>query len=235
MGDAGWLWPQVLWALVPGWLPGGRKTLVTGPFLSSSDSLLSHVEQLLRAFILKISVCDAVLDHNPPGGPPLLPGLPGQAFPAPWVGCPVPWAPWVCHSCSLGSLGGPPLLPGIPGWSMFPGSDLAASASIKEVRPYRAHLLQEIFPMDNPPPLASVALWVMPFFLLFLKVFILLSERQSYRELERAPPLVHFPKWLQQPELGQAEAGATSKSHTGSRGPCTGPSAAAFLGPLAGS
>uniref|UniRef100_A0A8C0K3M6 Mitotic spindle assembly checkpoint protein MAD2B n=1 Tax=Canis lupus dingo TaxID=286419 RepID=A0A8C0K3M6_CANLU len=32
-----------------------------------SDSLLSHVEQLLRAFILKISVCDAVLDHNPPG------------------------------------------------------------------------------------------------------------------------------------------------------------------------
>lgn len=40
-----------------------------GPLLSSpsSDSLLSHVEQLLRAFILKISVCDAVLDHNPPG------------------------------------------------------------------------------------------------------------------------------------------------------------------------
>nr|XP_005889263.1 PREDICTED: mitotic spindle assembly checkpoint protein MAD2B [Bos mutus] len=38
------------------------------PLLSiSSDSLLSHVEQLLRAFILKISVCDAVLDHNPPG------------------------------------------------------------------------------------------------------------------------------------------------------------------------
>ncbi|XP_023388403.1 mitotic spindle assembly checkpoint protein MAD2B isoform X2 [Pteropus vampyrus] len=37
------------------------------PLLSiSSDSLLSHVEQLLRAFILKISVCDAVLDHNPP-------------------------------------------------------------------------------------------------------------------------------------------------------------------------
>ncbi|ELR61108.1 Mitotic spindle assembly checkpoint protein MAD2B, partial [Bos mutus] len=35
--------------------------------LPSSDSLLSHVEQLLRAFILKISVCDAVLDHNPPG------------------------------------------------------------------------------------------------------------------------------------------------------------------------
>ncbi|EHH62367.1 hypothetical protein EGM_20675 [Macaca fascicularis] len=34
---------------------------------SNSDSLLSHVEQLLRAFILKISVCDAVLDHNPPG------------------------------------------------------------------------------------------------------------------------------------------------------------------------
>ncbi|PIO35649.1 hypothetical protein AB205_0032710, partial [Aquarana catesbeiana] len=32
-----------------------------------SDSLLSHVEQLLRAFILKISVCDAVLDNNPPG------------------------------------------------------------------------------------------------------------------------------------------------------------------------
>lgn len=25
------------------------------------------MEQLLRAFILKISVCDAVLDHNPPG------------------------------------------------------------------------------------------------------------------------------------------------------------------------
>ncbi|EDL14803.1 MAD2 mitotic arrest deficient-like 2 (yeast), isoform CRA_b [Mus musculus] len=38
------------------------------PLLSiNSDSLLSHVEQLLRAFILKISVCDAVLDHNPPG------------------------------------------------------------------------------------------------------------------------------------------------------------------------
>lgn len=35
--------------------------------IPSSDSLLSHVEQLLRAFILKISVCDAVLDHNPPG------------------------------------------------------------------------------------------------------------------------------------------------------------------------
>ncbi|TWW56264.1 Mitotic spindle assembly checkpoint protein MAD2B [Takifugu flavidus] len=33
----------------------------------SSDSLLSHVEQLLRAFILKISVCDAVLNNNPPG------------------------------------------------------------------------------------------------------------------------------------------------------------------------
>ncbi|XP_041128969.1 mitotic spindle assembly checkpoint protein MAD2B-like isoform X4 [Polyodon spathula] len=33
----------------------------------SSDTLLSHVEQLLRAFILKISVCDAVLDNNPPG------------------------------------------------------------------------------------------------------------------------------------------------------------------------
>uniref|UniRef100_A0A8C6XKN8 Mitotic spindle assembly checkpoint protein MAD2B n=1 Tax=Naja naja TaxID=35670 RepID=A0A8C6XKN8_NAJNA len=33
----------------------------------SSDSLLNHVEQLLRAFILKISVCDAVLDNNPPG------------------------------------------------------------------------------------------------------------------------------------------------------------------------
>ncbi|CAH2320548.1 mitotic spindle assembly checkpoint MAD2B [Pelobates cultripes] len=38
------------------------------PLLSiSSDSLLSHVEQLLRAFVLKISVCDAVLDNNPPG------------------------------------------------------------------------------------------------------------------------------------------------------------------------
>lgn len=34
---------------------------------SSSDTLLSHVEQLLRAFILKISVCDAVLNNNPPG------------------------------------------------------------------------------------------------------------------------------------------------------------------------
>uniref|UniRef100_A0A672K844 Mitotic arrest deficient 2 like 2 n=1 Tax=Sinocyclocheilus grahami TaxID=75366 RepID=A0A672K844_SINGR len=30
-------------------------------------TLLSHVEQLLRAMILKISVCDAVLDNNPPG------------------------------------------------------------------------------------------------------------------------------------------------------------------------
>ncbi|XP_055290382.1 mitotic spindle assembly checkpoint protein MAD2B-like [Moschus berezovskii] len=38
------------------------------PLLSTrSDSLLSHVEQLLRAFILKISVCDAVLDDTPPG------------------------------------------------------------------------------------------------------------------------------------------------------------------------
>ncbi|XP_067826246.1 mitotic spindle assembly checkpoint protein MAD2B isoform X2 [Heptranchias perlo] len=38
------------------------------PLLSvSSDSLLSHVEQLLRASILKISVCDAILDSNPPG------------------------------------------------------------------------------------------------------------------------------------------------------------------------
>ncbi|MCJ8734796.1 hypothetical protein PDJAM_G00239440 [Pangasius djambal] len=38
------------------------------PLLSiSSDTLLSHVEQLLRAVILKISVCDAVLDNNPPG------------------------------------------------------------------------------------------------------------------------------------------------------------------------
>lgn len=46
------------------------------PLLPSSDSLLSHVEQLLRAFILKISVCDAVLDHNPPGElpPPPFPG-----------------------------------------------------------------------------------------------------------------------------------------------------------------
>lgn len=34
---------------------------------SSSDTLLSHVEQLLRAFILKISVCDAILNNNPPG------------------------------------------------------------------------------------------------------------------------------------------------------------------------
>src|SRR4029434_6068470 len=33
----------------------------------SSETLLSHVEQLLRAVILKISVCDAVLDNNPPG------------------------------------------------------------------------------------------------------------------------------------------------------------------------
>ncbi|KAJ0064635.1 hypothetical protein NL108_011491, partial [Boleophthalmus pectinirostris] len=32
----------------------------------SSETLLSHVEQLLRAFILKISVCDAVLNTNPP-------------------------------------------------------------------------------------------------------------------------------------------------------------------------
>uniref|UniRef100_A0A8C6LDH1 Mitotic spindle assembly checkpoint protein MAD2B n=1 Tax=Nothobranchius furzeri TaxID=105023 RepID=A0A8C6LDH1_NOTFU len=33
----------------------------------SAETLLSHVEQLLRAFILKISVCDAVLNNNPPG------------------------------------------------------------------------------------------------------------------------------------------------------------------------
>ena len=63
--------------LPPGLLPGliacqreggcpcaGRTS---SSLLPSSDSLLSHVEQLLRAFILKISVCDAVLDHNPPG------------------------------------------------------------------------------------------------------------------------------------------------------------------------
>nr|XP_055023410.1 mitotic spindle assembly checkpoint protein MAD2B-like isoform X6 [Misgurnus anguillicaudatus] len=38
------------------------------PLLSiSSETLLSHVEQLLRAVILKISVCDAVLDNNSPG------------------------------------------------------------------------------------------------------------------------------------------------------------------------
>uniref|UniRef100_A0A8C5DRI7 Mitotic spindle assembly checkpoint protein MAD2B n=1 Tax=Gouania willdenowi TaxID=441366 RepID=A0A8C5DRI7_GOUWI len=37
-----------------------------GP-LGGSDILLSHVEQLLRAFILKISVCDAILNNNPPG------------------------------------------------------------------------------------------------------------------------------------------------------------------------
>eukprot|EP00061_Rhincodon_typus_P015387 g43028.t1 len=38
------------------------------PLLSvSSDTLLSRVEQLLRASILKISVCDAILDSNPPG------------------------------------------------------------------------------------------------------------------------------------------------------------------------
>uniref|UniRef100_A0A5F7ZXJ4 Mitotic spindle assembly checkpoint protein MAD2B n=1 Tax=Macaca mulatta TaxID=9544 RepID=A0A5F7ZXJ4_MACMU len=53
------------------------------PLLSiSSDSLLSHVEQLLRAFILKISVCDAVLDHNPPG-----------------VSTPHPLFPWRFHGC----------------------------------------------------------------------------------------------------------------------------------------
>lgn len=41
--------------------------LLTVAAPNSSESLLSHVEQLLRAFILKISVCDAVLDNNPPG------------------------------------------------------------------------------------------------------------------------------------------------------------------------
>lgn len=41
-------------------------------FSFSSDTLLSHVEQLLRAVILKISVCDAVLDNNPPGKRELL-------------------------------------------------------------------------------------------------------------------------------------------------------------------
>ncbi|GAB1289235.1 Mitotic spindle assembly checkpoint protein MAD2B [Apodemus speciosus] len=53
------------------------------PLLSiNSDSLLSHVEQLLRAFILKISVCDAVLDHNPPAfGYPFHP-VGGAAQPA---------------------------------------------------------------------------------------------------------------------------------------------------------
>uniref|UniRef100_A0A8B9CPP3 Mitotic spindle assembly checkpoint protein MAD2B n=1 Tax=Anser brachyrhynchus TaxID=132585 RepID=A0A8B9CPP3_9AVES len=44
----------------------GVLEAVTG-LTTSSESLLSHVEQLLRAFILKISVCDAVLDNNPPG------------------------------------------------------------------------------------------------------------------------------------------------------------------------
>lgn len=54
--------------------------------IPSSDSLLSHVEQLLRAFILKISVCDAVLDHNPPGvmpRSPLLPALNTREFISP--------------------------------------------------------------------------------------------------------------------------------------------------------
>uniref|UniRef100_A0A4W5L4Z2 Mitotic spindle assembly checkpoint protein MAD2B n=1 Tax=Hucho hucho TaxID=62062 RepID=A0A4W5L4Z2_9TELE len=37
------------------------------PIRIPSDTLLSHVEQLLRAVILKISVCDAVLENNPPG------------------------------------------------------------------------------------------------------------------------------------------------------------------------
>uniref|UniRef100_A0AAQ5ZCR1 Mitotic spindle assembly checkpoint protein MAD2B n=1 Tax=Amphiprion ocellaris TaxID=80972 RepID=A0AAQ5ZCR1_AMPOC len=39
----------------------------SSPLLIRNDTLLSHVEQLLRAFILKISVCDAVLNNNPPG------------------------------------------------------------------------------------------------------------------------------------------------------------------------
>lgn len=49
--------------------------------LPSSDSLLSHVEQLLRAFILKISVCDAVLDNNPPGRTESIPFI-GRALTA---------------------------------------------------------------------------------------------------------------------------------------------------------
>lgn len=59
---------------------------------SSSDSLLSHVEQLLRAFILKISVCDAVLDHNPPGVRTPMPLSSGM--------CMAPLA-WVCVLRSL--------------------------------------------------------------------------------------------------------------------------------------
>uniref|UniRef100_A0A452E6A5 Mitotic spindle assembly checkpoint protein MAD2B n=1 Tax=Capra hircus TaxID=9925 RepID=A0A452E6A5_CAPHI len=56
------------------------------PLLSiSSDSLLSHVEQLLRAFILKISVCDAVLDHNPPGVLVPTPSSPGISMDFPWI------------------------------------------------------------------------------------------------------------------------------------------------------
>lgn len=43
------------------------QTVCMFHFFSSPDTLLSHVEQLLRAFILKISVCDAVLNNNPPG------------------------------------------------------------------------------------------------------------------------------------------------------------------------
>lgn len=54
----------------------GTCKIKTYFLVPSSDSLLSHVEQLLRAFILKISVCDAVLDHNPPGVPAFLALLP---------------------------------------------------------------------------------------------------------------------------------------------------------------
>lgn len=59
--------PRVHWVLGVAEEHGRWATSFPIP---SSDSLLSHVEQLLRAFILKISVCDAVLDHNPPGEMP---------------------------------------------------------------------------------------------------------------------------------------------------------------------
>uniref|UniRef100_A0A8D0YRA6 Mitotic spindle assembly checkpoint protein MAD2B n=1 Tax=Sus scrofa TaxID=9823 RepID=A0A8D0YRA6_PIG len=73
------------------------------PLLSiSSDSLLSHVEQLLRAFILKISVCDAVLDHNPPGVLPPTPSSLGSSM-ATCVGLWLQVPGWLHQATSLPS------------------------------------------------------------------------------------------------------------------------------------
>lgn len=112
----------------PGLLPGliacqweGRHPCAGRPsssLLPSSDSLLSHVEQLLRAFILKISVCDAVLDHNPPGVLFPTPSSLGISMAQCW---PVSLGPYLAAPSRLSSflpyrtpLKNPPTLGGLP-------------------------------------------------------------------------------------------------------------------------